>query len=122
MSWHVGTCFADRYTGTWYSYWQHSLVHQSGNTVTASNKDFPLGGGAPRGLFLMMNVESNLGLWFDSQPLLDHLANSEEAVWLGGIAQPNRQLVPLPAHIHNGAIYLMCVLVCMFSNEKEEYL
>ena len=61
---------------------------------------------AGSGLLLIVNVEANLNLGINVEPLLDHLAYPDDGVCLGSISQPNCKLVSFASHIDYSSIHL----------------
>ncbi len=62
--------------------------------------------GAALGLLLLVHGEADLLAGVDVEPLLEHLADAQDGVRLGGVGQPHRQLVRLPTHVHHCAVHL----------------
>jgi hypothetical protein len=62
--------------------------------------------GATLGLLLLVHGEADLLAGVDVEPLLEHLADAEYGVRLGGVGQPHRQLVRLPTHVHHRTVHL----------------
>ena len=69
-----------------------------------------------------MNVEADLVPGVDAEPLLEHLPDAEDGVWLRGVGQPDCQLVALGADVHHSTVHLMGVLVSVLFYEEEENL
>merc|ERR1719436_1390033 len=79
-----------------------------------------VGAGWPRhGLLLLVNVEAHGGNGVQPQPLLQHLADGHDGLGLRGVRQPHRQLVRPGTDVDHSSVNLVSVLVCVFSDEKE---
>jgi len=70
--------------------------------------------GAALGLLLLVDGEADLLAGVDVESLLEHLADAQDGVGLGGVGQPHRQLVRLPTHVHHGAVHLPVKKVLIF--------
>lgn len=57
-------------------------------------------------LLLAVDVEPDGLVGVDVESLLDHLPYSSDGVWLGGVRQPNGQLVSFTSHIDHCTVNL----------------
>lgn len=64
------------------------------------------------GLFLVMDVEADPLSGVDAQPFLQHLADPDDAVAVGGVRQPDGKLVALPSHVYHGSVNLSKISQC----------
>jgi hypothetical protein len=70
------------------------------------NVEFLLLHGAALQLLLLVDVEADPFPGIDAEPLLEHLPDAKDRVGLGGVGQPDRQLVTFCADIHHSTVHL----------------